>query len=130
MSLKLIGFLCEWCAARALENLAFKRKALPKGFYPLRVPCSGTVDLGLIRTAFCAGAAGVLVAGCPQGECHFREGNLRAGIRAEAYRRLLSSLGIDSGRLRTLWLSGGEDEKLYQEIWRFWEDLQDASGSL
>lgn len=124
MSLKVVGFLCEWCAAKALENLAFKRKTLPEGFYPVRVPCSGAVDLELIRKAFEKGASGVLVGGCLQGECHFKEGNLRAGLRVKAYQKLLSALGLNPGRLKMIWVSAGEGQKLYQEIWRFWEELK------
>ncbi|OAQ20987.1 hydrogenase iron-sulfur subunit [Thermosulfurimonas dismutans] len=130
MSLKVIGFLCEWCAAKALENLAFKRKTLPEGFYPIRVPCSGTVDLEVVRKALEKGASGVLVGGCPQGECHFREGNLRAGLRIIAYQKLLSALGLNPRKLKAVWVSASEGEKLYQEIWRFWEELKGEGSPL
>ncbi len=119
---KIIGFLCEWCAARALENLAFHRPELPPGFQPLRINCTGSLELEVVTKAL-AQAEGVLVAGCPSGECHFKEGNLRAGLHLEALRRVLSALGEDPRRLKVLWLSAGEGERLGEEIWKFYREL-------
>ncbi len=122
MKPRIIGFLCEWCAARALENLAFCRPELPVGFQPFRINCTGSLELEVVIKALTE-ADGVLVAGCPPGECHFREGNLRAGLRLKALKRVLSALGEDLRRLRIIWLSSGEGERLGEEIHKFYREL-------
>ncbi len=127
---RLIGFLCEWCAAKALENMAHKRLRLPDGFMPLRVNCSGAVELSLITQALYEGASGVLVGGCPKGQCHYREGNTRAAIRLRAYRRLLEALGLPPDRIRAVWVGSGEGERLYQAIWQFWKELTGEASPL
>jgi len=125
-----LGFLCRWCAAKALENLAYKRLKLPEGFLPLRVNCSGAVDLPLLTRTLVGGVCGVLVGGCPRGQCHYREGNTRASLRLEAYRRLLAALGISPQRVRMVEVGSGEGEKLWREVWRFWEEISGESSSL
>lgn len=119
----MIGFLCEWCAARALENMAHKRLKLPDGFLPLRVRCSGAVEPALLTEALRRGALGVLVGGCPRGHCHYREGNTRAEIRLKVYRKLLAALGLSPDRVRGVWVGSGEGERLHREIWQFWKEL-------
>ncbi len=121
---KVVGFLCRWCAYRALERLSFKRKRLPEGFFPKVVPCSGTVDLELIHEAICKGASGVFVAGCPKLECKYRYGNAYASAKLEFYRELLRTLGLGSKVVEFAFVSANEDERLYESIWRFWRELR------
>jgi len=41
----------------------------------VRVPCTGKIDPIYILQAFKRGADGILVLGCPMGNCHFQDGN-------------------------------------------------------
>ncbi|QJA06164.1 hydrogenase iron-sulfur subunit [Thermosulfurimonas marina] len=123
MKKRLLGFLCQWCGARALEHLSYQRRPLPAGFYPIRVPCSGSVAPEVITQALASGASGVLVVGCPPGQCHFREGNQRCAIRMRFLKGWLKALGVSGERIRLALVGAGEGEKLYQIVWDFWEDL-------
>jgi len=125
MKTRLLGLLCHWCGARALENLSYQRKTLPEGFYPVRIPCSGTVRIDHLTQALASGASGVLVVGCPLGQCHFREGNLRCQARLRLLQRWLEDLGISGDRVRLALLGAGEGEKLYRIVWDFWEALRE-----
>jgi F420-non-reducing hydrogenase iron-sulfur subunit len=50
--------------------------------------------------AFENGADGVIVAGCEEGSCHFKEGNLVAKRRVNYARQLLAESGIEKERIR------------------------------
>ena len=45
------------------------------------------------------GADGVLVAGCLEGDCHFKNGNLRAAARVGRMQKLLDDIGIEGQRV-------------------------------
>ena len=50
--------------------------------------------------AFENGIDGIIVAGCEEGSCHFKEGNLVAKRRVNYTRDILSESGIEKERLR------------------------------
>ena len=71
---------------------------LPAELSVVRVMCSGRVEPTLILEAFAKGADGVMVLACHPGDCHYKEGNLRAFCRAELLERLIPQLGVDPAR--------------------------------
>lgn len=75
-------------------------------FYKL--PCASMVkDVYLLR-AFEAGADAVLVFVCPQGQCRYVEGNLRAAKRVRFVQKLLDEIEIDARRLALFNLAPGD----------------------
>jgi len=61
--------------------------------------CSSMVkDVYLLR-AFEAGADGVIILLCPEGQCRYVSGNLRAKKRVEWTKKLLDEIGINGKRL-------------------------------
>ena len=64
--------------------------------------------------AFEAGADGVCVAGCLEGECHFLKGNLRARKRVMYLRELLQELGIEPERAAIYNLSSAQGQRFAQ----------------
>ena len=65
----------------------------------------------MLLRAFEAGADGVMVVGCLEGDCHFLMGNLRARRRVERVAALLEQAGIGGERVRMCNLSAGEGTK-------------------
>lgn len=63
--------------------------------------CCGCIEPQQILAAFAQGAAGVLVAGCGNGECHFQDGNLQWRKRVALLRQVLVAHGIRPERLAT-----------------------------
>jgi len=53
----------------------------------------------------------VLIGGCHPGDCHYLEGNYKTLKRKLLFERLLEQFGIEKGRFRLEWISGGEGEK-------------------
>ena len=62
--------------------------------------CTGKIDASHIVDAFKAGADGVLILGCPPGDCHYQDGNYEARKRVHLLKRLLEAYGIERERLR------------------------------
>ncbi|MBE9514937.1 MAG: hydrogenase iron-sulfur subunit [Chloroflexi bacterium] len=50
--------------------------------------------------AFRQGADGILILGCPEGDCHYQDGNYEAKKRVYLIRKLLESVGIEKERIR------------------------------
>ncbi len=64
------------------------------------VACSGMVGAAHIMDAFRKGADGVLILGCPEGDCHFHNGNYQARKRVWLLRATLKDFGIEPKRLQ------------------------------
>lgn len=64
-------------------------------------------DVFLLR-AFESGADGVVVLVCPQGQCRYVEGNIRAKKRVAWIKNLLDDIGIDGRRLSLSNIADGD----------------------
>ena len=62
--------------------------------------CTGKIDATHMIDAFDEGADGILILGCPEGDCHYQDGNYEAKKRVYLIRRLLESMGIEKERIR------------------------------
>jgi len=83
------------------------RLQYPSDVRIIQVPCTGKVDIIHLLQAFEAGADGVFVAGCLEGDCHFMEGNLFAKKRVKRVKGILDKVGLQSGRIEMYNLSAG-----------------------
>jgi coenzyme F420-reducing hydrogenase delta subunit len=73
------------------------------------LPCSGKTDAQYLFHAIEAGARGLLLVTCPQGECRLAQGNYRAEIRMRTVRRLLAEIGMDPERAVLARCAPGDD---------------------
>ncbi len=118
-----IVFTCNWNAYSGLEAAGVERLSYPAGVYPVKVMCLGRLHPGLILKAFERGASGVLLLGCPPGECHYGFGNRCAEeVFAEA-KALAHLLGITEERLRLDWLIAGDGHAFVEKVTAFIEQL-------
>jgi F420-non-reducing hydrogenase iron-sulfur subunit len=62
--------------------------------------CTGKIDATHMLDAFKQGADGILILGCPEGDCHYQDGNYEAKKRVYLIRKLLESVGIEKERIR------------------------------
>ena len=103
----IVAFCCHYCAYTAADMAGSQRLPYPPNVKIVRVPCSGKVDALHIVKAFEKGADGVYVAGCLEGDCHFKNGNTRAVRRVEYARKFLAEIGIEPERLEMVHVSAG-----------------------
>jgi F420-non-reducing hydrogenase iron-sulfur subunit len=83
------------------------------------IPCSGKIDILYLTKAFETGADGVAVLMCPEGECRYLEGNLRARKRAEAVEALLEEIGLGKGRVAVIQMGDGGMEQVIRGVEEF-----------
>jgi len=96
----IIAFCCHYCAYSAADLAGSMRIQYPPNIRIIRTPCTGRLEVEYFMRAFENGADGVIVAGCEEGSCHFKEGNYNAKRRVNYARQLLSESGLEIERLR------------------------------
>jgi F420-non-reducing hydrogenase iron-sulfur subunit len=87
------------------------------------------VHPNLVMDALSCGADGVLVCGCHPGDCHYREGNLRAEARADAIDLMLEDFALEPERFRLEWVSASEAARFAQVVRDVVEDLRKLGPS-
>jgi len=78
--------------------------------------CTGKIDATHIINAFEEGADGVLILGCPEGDCHYQDGNYEAKKRVYLLRTLLESMGIEKERIRIELSTDPEGKRIPQLV--------------
>jgi len=93
---KLVCFSCNF----GWGYLGGGNGSTPQIKHWIPIVCSGKIDTTHILDAFKAGADGVLILGCPAGDCHFQDGNIEASKRVYVLHKLLEDYGIEEDRLK------------------------------
>ena len=125
----IVAFCCHYCAYTAADMAGSMRLCYPPNVHIIRVPCSGKVDAIHIMQAFQKGADGVYVAGCLEGDCHFKNGNLKATQRVTYVKKLLDEIGIDGERLEMITMSAGMGERFARTASDFTEKIRKLGPS-
>ncbi|MBW1999965.1 MAG: hydrogenase iron-sulfur subunit [Deltaproteobacteria bacterium] len=120
----IVAFCCHYCAYTAADMAGSMRRSYPPNVNVIRVPCSGKVDAIHIMKAFQKGADGVYVAGCLEGDCHFKNGNIRAARRVAYIKGLLDEIGIGGERLEMITMSAGMGERFAATASEFTEHIR------
>jgi coenzyme F420-reducing hydrogenase delta subunit len=119
----IIAFCCHYCAFTAADLAGTMRQQYPPNVRIVRLPCSGKVDVNMVLQAFCAGADGVMVAGCEEGSCHFIHGNLRAKKRVGHAKELLEEAGVNPERLEMYHIAASQGPLFAQRATEFTEKI-------
>jgi F420-non-reducing hydrogenase iron-sulfur subunit len=111
---QIIAFCCNYCSYAAADLAGSIRMTYPANIKIVLVPCSGRVDpLHLIR-ALEAGADGVIITGCLEGDCHFETGNFKAKKRTAYVCHLLEEMGIEPDRVQMFNIAASDAPKFTQ----------------
>jgi coenzyme F420-reducing hydrogenase delta subunit len=87
------------------------RLSYPPEVKVIQVPCTGRVDIIHLLNAIEDGADGVYVAGCLEGECHYKTGNLRTRKKVEYVKRVLKEINIEPERVEMYNLSSAQGQR-------------------
>lgn len=120
----IVAFCCHYCAYTAADMAGSQRLCYPPNVKIVRVPCSGKVDTIHILKAFEKGADGVYVAGCLDGDCHFKNGNVRAERRVANTQKLLDEIGVGGERLEMVKMSAGMGDRFAEEAKRMTQKIR------
>ena len=119
-----IAFCCHYCAYTAADLAGTMRLQYPSNVRIIRLPCTGKVDIRHLLEVFEKGADGAYVAGCLEGDCHFKDGNLKAARRVAYVKKLLDEIGIGGERLEMMTMSAGMGERFAVTASEFTEKIR------
>jgi F420-non-reducing hydrogenase iron-sulfur subunit len=85
--------------------------------------CTGKIDTTYMMEAFEKGADGILILGCPEGDCHYQDGNYEAKKRVYLLRKMVESMGIEGERIRIVLSSDPEGHRIAQLMKEMEADL-------
>jgi len=97
-ALRLVVFVCV--NSNLADKLSGPRPEV--AIRPVELPCSSKTESHVLLRAFQNGAAGVVLAACPKGQCRFIEGNLRAEKRIGRLQWIMGEIGLDPERLEII----------------------------
>jgi coenzyme F420-reducing hydrogenase delta subunit len=86
--------------------------------------CAGKIDATDIINAFNKGADGVLILGCPEGDCHYQDGNFEAKRRVYLLHKVLESYGIEKERLKIALAIDPEGKRIPQLVKEMGESIK------
>ncbi len=121
---EIVAFCCHYCAYTAADMAGSQRLSYPPNVKIIRVPCTGKVDAIHIMKALQKGADGVYVAGCLEGDCHFKTGNIRAASRVRQVQAILSRIGWEPERVEMITMSAGMGERFARTAEEFTEKIR------
>jgi len=116
---QIVAFCCERCSYAAADLAGSMRLDYPPNLKIVLLPCAGKFEIIYMLKAFEAGADGGIVAGCLEGTCHYRTGNLQAAKRVARVKEILKELRIEEERVGMYFLSsamGKEFAEIATEI--------------
>lgn len=125
----IVAFCCHYCAYTAADMAGSQRLSYPANVKIIRVPCSSKVDALHIVKAFEKGADGVYVAGCLEGDCHFKNGNSRATRMVEHVQKYMDEIGIERERLEMVMMSAGMGYRFAQVATEITEKIRKLGPS-
>ena len=125
----IVSFCCNWCSYAGADLAGVSRLQYPPNIRIVRVMCSGMVHPNLVIDALTKGADGVLVCGCHPGDCHYKDGNLRAEKRAEAIILMVEDFGLEEARFRLEGGSASEGPKFAQVAREFTKKIKELGPS-
>ena len=119
---KLVCFSCKFGWGFLSEEESLSRGI--RNWVP--IICSGKIDTVYLLEAFRQGADGVLVLGCPEGDCHYQDGNFEARKRLYLLQKVIQSFGIEKERLRIELSMDPEGKRIPQLV----KEMSDSIGKL
>lgn len=126
--IKVLYLACEGCGYASLDYAGRMGLEYPTGVLPLGVKCGGRIDTQLILEAFRSGFEGVAVCKCQDGRCLNIVGNTDLDRRANLFRSVLKSRGIEPERLRIFGVMECEGGSCVSNTLEFIEYLKTTGG--
>ncbi len=117
---KIVSFICNRSSYAMLKRDEFQ---FPEFMKNIRLICLGRISLSFLFNAFENGADGILLIGCPSGECQYSFGNKLAEEHLVTARKLGHLLGIKKERFCQIHISISEDLKFAQKVDKFIKDI-------
>jgi heterodisulfide reductase subunit A len=96
---EVMAYGCVWGGLAAADHAGLKGLTYDPRIYLLRVGCIGQLDPSVMARAFLEGANGLILIGCPPGDCHHSFGLDHTWSRINLLKKLLDFCGLDRRRI-------------------------------
>ncbi len=116
---RIVAFCCNWCSYAGADLAGVSRYSVPTSFRIIRIMCSGRMDPAQCTALLEEGMDGVMVLGCPPGDCHYLEGNYQAEIKMSWAKALLRSTQFGDDRLLFDSVAASESQRFVSVITEF-----------
>jgi heterodisulfide reductase subunit A-like polyferredoxin/coenzyme F420-reducing hydrogenase delta subunit len=120
----ILGFLCKNDAYGAADDAGGKGIHYPPNLLSIMVPCSGAVNGAIISEAISKGVDGILIAGCPDSQCHYVQGSALAKARLADISNKLKEMYLEPERVRFVSISRDETEKFAEAVKDYVQELK------
>jgi heterodisulfide reductase subunit A len=88
-----VGFTCAECATATFNLSGQRRDRYPERVRLIELPCLGRISALHLVEAARLGAAGVFLAGCVEGRCHYQRGDSSAAEQVALATELVTQMG-------------------------------------
>jgi len=119
---KIVCFSCKF----SWGYLADESKLAAEISNWIPIICAGKIDAEYLVDAFLHGADGVLILGCPEGDCHYQDGTIETKKRLALLRQALAVYNIEPERIRLVLARDPEGKDIPGHI----EEMAKAIGRL
>ncbi|MFX1540762.1 MAG: hydrogenase iron-sulfur subunit [Promethearchaeota archaeon] len=102
----IVGFACNECVYRAIDEAGEERLQYPADLHILEVPCTGSISAPRILQTLEAGADGVILFACDANLCHYGRGARMAYNRAKVVQNVIRQSGGDPSRVQVVQMIG------------------------
>jgi heterodisulfide reductase subunit A len=106
----IVGYACQECCYRTIDQAGENRLAYPANIHILKVPCTGSISSSQILRTLIKGADGVVLYACDPQLCHYGRGVRLAENRVALVRQILDQLGISPHRVQLVHMFGREPQ--------------------
>jgi len=125
---KILAFLCEGCGYGAMDLAGIEGIEYDTNIMPLGIRCGGNIDTQLILEAYKQGFKGVVICKCADSDCRNIVGNTDLDRRANLFREILRSRGIDSENLRIVEGMRGTENTCIKSVKALYEEIKTNGG--
>ena len=125
---KVLAILCEGCGYTALDLAGVNGLEYDVNVMPLGIRCGGTVDTQLILEAFKQGFKGIVICKCGDSDCRNIVGNTDLDRRANLFRDVLRSRGIESDALLIVEGLREGNNNCVHSIMNLYKDIMSKGG--
>ncbi len=126
---RILAFLCEGCGYQALDLAGVTGIEYDINVMPLGIRCGGNIDTQLILEAYHHGFKGIVICKCGDTDCRNIVGNTDLDRRANLFREILRSRGIDSENLRIVEGIRGKENICVQSVQALCEEIKNGGGN-
>lgn len=110
---EIVILYCQNCVADDMELSDSTRRFSGLMMHMVVMPCSSKVEIPHLLKILEEGTDGIQVVRCPDGACHFLDGNIKAENRVAYVRSLLDEIDFGSERVGMVTGNGFKSEDLF-----------------